>query len=59
MREWDETKVISPSLRTTMDHLYKWLPRLQPEGAEVWQLDPATLLFRWYRGLPHGLPHGP
>jgi hypothetical protein len=54
VREWDETKVMSPSLRTTIGHLYKWLPWLQPEGAELWHLDSVTLLFRWERGLPYG-----
>ncbi len=54
VHEWDEPKAVLPALRTTMGHLYKWLPRLQPEGADMWPLDPATLLFRWERGLPHG-----
>ncbi len=52
VREWDDTKVISPSLRTTMSYLYNWLPKLQLEGAKMWPLDPATLLFQWERGLP-------
>jgi hypothetical protein len=49
--EWDECKVIPHSLSTTMGHLFTWLPRLQPAGAEMWPLDPATLLFRWENGL--------
>ncbi len=49
--EWNERKVIPHSLLTTMGHLFTWLPRLQPAGAEMWPLDPATLLFRWENGL--------
>jgi hypothetical protein len=52
--EWDEPKTVPQALQTTMGQLYEWLPRLQPEGADMWPLDPATLLFRWERGLPHG-----
>ncbi len=44
-------------LRETMGHLFRWLPRLQPLGAEMWPLDPATILFRWENG--QSLPRGP
>ena len=47
----DESREIPHHLRETMGQLCKWLPRLQPEGAEMWPLDPATLLFRWENGL--------
>jgi hypothetical protein len=56
-REWDENKEISHPLRETMVQLFRWLPRLQPLGAEMWPLDPATILFRWENGL--SLPGGP
>ena len=57
VREWDEPKPISDHLCTTMGELYRWLPRLQPEGAEMWPLDARTILTRWESGLP--LPGGP
>ena len=34
VREWDECTVITHPLRTTMGHLFTWLPKLQSEGAE-------------------------
>jgi hypothetical protein len=40
-----------------MGQLFRSLPRLQPFGAEMWPLDPATILFRWENGLL--LPGGP
>ena len=55
--EWDTPKVISHELRATMGALFQWLPRLQPEGAAMWPLDAATVLFRWEQGL--ALPGGP
>jgi hypothetical protein len=57
VQEWDEQKAITDHLRTTMGNLYRWLPELQPKGAEMWPLEPATLLFRWEQGLD--VPGGP
>jgi hypothetical protein len=45
--EWDRAKPIPPSLRHTMGTLYKWLPSRQEQGAEMWPLDPRTILFSW------------
>ncbi len=45
VREWDEPKPISNHLhdRDTMATLHRWLPELQPAGAAMWPLEPATL----------------
>ena len=51
VREWDEDKPIPEHLRTIMGQLYRWLPVLQPDGAEMWPLDPRTLLYKWENGL--------
>ncbi len=52
VREWDEPKPISNQLHDTMKTLRRWLPELQPAGAAMWPLEPATLLFRWENNLP-------
>jgi hypothetical protein len=52
VREWDEPKPISFHLHDTMKTLRQWLPELQPAGAAMWPLEPATLLFRWENNLP-------
>ena len=49
--EWDAEKVIPHELRHTMGTLYKWLPSLQVKGAEMWPLDPRTVLHQWEQGL--------
>jgi hypothetical protein len=43
VREWDEPKPISEHLRKNIGVLYRWLPELQPAGAAMWPLEPATL----------------
>jgi hypothetical protein len=53
MYEWDKETEISHHLRENMRFLYREMPRLQVVGAEMWPMDPATLYFRWSRGLPH------
>ena len=55
--EWDEAKPISRELRQTMGVLYQWLPQLYEAGAEMWPLDPRTILYKWSRGLE--TPGGP
>ena len=55
--EWDESKHISPELRRTMGTLYQWLPQLYENGAEMWPLDPRTVLYRWSQGVE--TPGGP
>jgi hypothetical protein len=57
VREWDEPKPISDHLRTNMGFLYRCFPELQPAGAAMWPLEPATLLFQWEHSLP--FPGGP
>ena len=42
--EWDEVKIIPHTLRATMGLLYRWLPQQQEKGAEMWPLDPRTVL---------------
>ena len=48
--EWDEPKEIPDRLRHTMGTLFRWLPAQQEKGAEMWPLDPRTVLFRWEQG---------
>jgi len=55
--EWDEAKPITPTLRHTMGTLYRWLPELYEAGAEMWPLDPRTVLYRWSQGIE--TPGGP
>jgi hypothetical protein len=51
VREWDEDKPISEYFHTIMGQLFRWLPILQPDGAEMWPLDPSTLLYKGENGL--------
>ena len=55
--EWDAPKVITPALQRTMGTLFDWLPRLYEAGAEMWPLDPRTVLYKWTRGIE--TPGGP
>ena len=55
--EWDEVKPISPGLRHTMGTLFRWLPQLYEAGAEMWPLDPRTVLYKWSQGIE--TPGGP
>ena len=54
---WDTEKVIPHELRHTMGTLFKWLPPQQEKGAEMWPLDPRTVLHQWEQGLK--TPGGP
>ena len=49
--EWDTPKQIPDSLRHTMGTLFKWLPEQYEKGAEMWPLDPRTVLFNWEQGI--------
>ena len=42
--EWDESKHIAYELRRTMGTIDRWLPQLYENGAEMWPLDPRTVL---------------
>ena len=55
--EWDEAKVIAPALRHTMGTLFQWLPQLYEAGADMWPLDPRTVLHKWNQGIE--TPGGP
>ena len=34
-----------------MGTLFKWLPEQYEKGAEMWPLDPRTILFKWEQGI--------
>jgi hypothetical protein len=51
--EWDKEKVIPHELRHTKGTLFKWLPPMQENGAEMWPLDPSTVLHLWEQGMKH------
>ncbi len=34
-----------------MGTLFKWLPPMQENGAEMWPLDPSTVLHLWEQGV--------
>ena len=55
--ERDREKVIPHELRHTMGTLFKWLPPMQENGAEMWPLDPSTELHIWEQGVE--TPGGP
>ncbi len=55
--EWDAEKVILHELRHTMGTLFKWLPPMQENGAEMWPLDPSTVLHFWEQDVE--TPGGP
>ena len=55
--EWDAEKVISHELIHTMGTLHKWLPSIQDKEAEMWPLDPRTVLHQWEQGFE--TPGGP
>ena len=55
--EWDMEKTIPMELRHTMGTLFRWLPELREKGAEMWPLDPRTVLHLWEQGTV--TPGGP